>query len=130
ACQEGGSGTLHPDHQRALEANTDMLGRVEAALRHLTHALYRVAQQEQSLMADLTALTDVVAELAADDSELKTSIDAVVAALQTAQSGGFTEQDKADLAAAVAELQTVHADVQTSPAEAQAALPPPAPPAP
>ncbi len=110
------------DLYAALRANT-------LALQQNTAALQGVARQEKTLVADLSALTAVVTQLAADDSELKTSLDALVAAFQHAQAGGFTVQNQADLEAAVATLTQAHSDLVADAVEAQNAVTPP-PPAP
>lgn len=72
-------------------------------------------------MADLTQLTSVVEQLAADDSALKTALDALVAALNAARADGFTPQNQADLDAAVAALTSAHNDLVADAAEATAA---------
>lgn len=112
----------------AIEDLTTAVSANTLALLQNTAALQGVVRQEKILVADLSLLTNVATQLAADDSALKTSLDAVVAALQQAQAGGFTAQNQADLADAVAKLQGVHADLVADATEAQNAVaPPPAP---
>lgn len=115
--------TILNDLLTALRATT-------AALQQNTAALQAQARQETDLMADLSALTTVVSQLTADDSALKTSLDALVAAFQQAQAGGFTAQNQADLAAAVAALSKAHTDLVADATEATSAVTPPPAPAP
>lgn len=125
------------DHLAALWANTAALRDHARDLREHRHALNRntaaltaLARQEKTLMADLTALTDVVSQISADDSALKTSIDGLVAAFQAAQSGGFTPQNQAALDAAVTALTQAHTNLQADAQAAVDAVTPPTPPAP
>lgn len=114
--------TTFDDLFNALNANT-------VALNRNTTALQSVVRQEATLVADLSALTAVVTQLTTDDSALKTSLDALVAAFTQAQAGGFTAQNQADLAAAVTALSKAHTDLVADATEATNAVTPP-PPAP
>lgn len=105
-----------------------------AALNHtmssLTTATQANTQEERSLVATLDDLTAVVQQLSADDSALKTSVDAVVQALADAKAGGFTPEQQAALDSAVTGLSQVHTDLQADAQEAADAANPPPPPAP
>jgi len=106
------------------------LYRLADALDRNTSAHQRGVAVETELMADMTLLTDVVGQVADDLGPFKVSLDALAAAFEAAQQGGFTPADQAALADAINKLQNVHGQIQADAAEAQAALTPPAPPAP
>ena len=105
-------------------AITNLSARIQLLTQAVTTNTIAINQnttQETLLMADLTQLTSVVQQLAADDSALKTALDAVVAALNAAKAGGFTPQNQADLDAAVAALTATHDDLVADAVEATTA---------
>lgn len=113
--------------QRRINAKLDMN---IAIVRSLTAAITANTQEEHTLVASIDDLTNIVTQIAADDSALKTSVDAVTKALADAKLGGFTPAQQAALDAAVSELQTVHTDLQADAQEAADAVNPPPAPAP
>ncbi len=112
---------------RRLGRTNELLCDLGIAMRALTSALTTNTQEEKTLVATLSDLTAVVTQLSADDSALKTSLDALVTAYNAAKNGGFTPEQQAALDAAVTDLQTAHADLVADAQEATEAVTPPPP---
>ena len=101
-----------------LTANVQLLTQ---AITTNTIAVNQNTRQESLLMADLSLLTSVATQIVADDSALKTALDAVVQALATAKAGGFTPAQQTELDNAVAALTQVHTDLVADATEATTA---------
>jgi ABC-type transporter Mla subunit MlaD len=106
----------------------ELLGNLNQTMAALSAATRTNTQEEQTLVATIDDLTPLVAQLAADDGALKTSVDAVVAALTSAKAGGFTPEQQAALDSAVSGLAQVHTALQADAQEATDAVTPPVPP--
>lgn len=113
---------------RRLGTTNELLGQLDDSMRTLGAAVQANTQEDRTLVATLDDLTAIATQLAADDSALKTSVDAVVQALAAAKAGGFSTEQQAALDAAVAELASVHSDLMADAKEASDAVNPPPPP--